>query len=157
MASEEWSCIGLPACILLLTAILLWPYRFELPGATVPNGAAWEPGSGLVFRTPGVASTARPPDIVQQAGAFTVEVWAESFDPAQSGPARIVSASNGLDARNFMLGQSGTAAVLRLRTTATDADGSTTLGGTSAETIVPGVFDRPGLHHILITDDLHRR
>jgi hypothetical protein len=154
-------------CTLLLMAVLLWPFDFEWPGVSVPNGAAWRSGSGAEFHALGILSTSVPPtefystmidrDSGPTAEGFTIEVWAASFSQSQRGPARLVSASDGVDERNFMLGQSGSAVVLRLRTTRTDSDGSTTLKGQTAEFTVPGAFAGPGLHHLVVTDDLLSR
>lgn len=157
------SMAALGLCLYLagLGAVLLWPYRFDWPNAVSPNGALWVAGSGLTFDRPGLAlyngATEGLYDRIRRARGITLEVWADPATVRQGGPARLVSSSSGTGERNFMIGQNGSAAVLRLRTSGTDPDGSTTNEGGSAEFVVPGVFPGRGLRHLVFTDDLKVR
>jgi VanZ family protein len=145
-----------------LLAILLWPFRIDWPDSSVPNTAVWRQDAGLVFPGEGIARTAVPPaelyEHMLKAPGITVEVWAETASIRQDGPARLVSASGGINTRNFTLGQSGITATFRLQTTATNDDGAVSLkGGARVEAVLPDVFAAPGLRHIVVSDDLHRR
>lgn len=90
------------------------------------DGSAW-----LVTSTP-------PRDVnrsIERSSAFTLAVVAAPDGPEQSGPARIVSISDGLRGRNLTVGQEGRDLVVRIRTALTGGD------GTSPELVVPGIFD----------------
>jgi VanZ like family/Concanavalin A-like lectin/glucanases superfamily len=155
----RWAVAGYAVFLL---GVLLWPFRIDLPDSSVPNTAVWRQDAGLVFPGEGVARTAIPPtelyEHMRSAAGITVEVWAETASIRQDGPARLVSASGGINARNFTLGQSGTAATFRLRTTATNDDGAVSLkDGARVEAVLPDAFAAPGLRHIVVSDDLHRR
>jgi hypothetical protein len=146
----------------LLLAVLLWPFRIDWPDSSVPNTAVWRQDAGLVFPGEGIARTIVPPaelyEHMRRAAGITVEVWAETASVRQDGPARLVSASGGINTRNFTLGQSGTASTFRLRTTATNDDGAVSLAdGARVEAVLPDAFAAPGLRHIVVSDDLHRR
>jgi hypothetical protein len=82
---------------------------------------------------------------------ITVEAWVKPENTIQNGPARIVSLSSDLYNRNFTLGQGiagGSSAVyeMRLRTTATDANGNPSLSS-------PGGFLITRLTHFVYTRD----
>lgn len=153
--------VGLCLYVVGLVAVLLWPYRFDWPNAVSPNGAVWAAGPGLSFGRPGLARYAGATDDlydrIRRSRGLTLEVWADPASARQDGPARLVSSSSGTGERNFMIGQNGSAVVLRLRTSGTDLDGSATSAGGSAEFVVPGVFQGPGLRHVVFTEDLKVR
>jgi hypothetical protein len=82
-------------------------------------------------------------DAVQETNALTLEAWITPASASQSGPARIVTMSDGLFDRNLTLGHGhpqghpGTMYEMRLRTTATNSSGqpsiSSSLGTASTE------------------------
>lgn len=63
-------------------------------------------------------------DRIQKTNCFTVEAWLKTSDFSQTGPARIVSVSNGPDERNFTLAQMGRDVHLRVRTLLAGRNGS---------------------------------
>lgn len=159
VTSYRWVAAGYTAFLL---AVLLWPFRIDWPDSSVPNTAVWRQDTGLVFPGEGIAYATVPPAELywhmRRAAGITVEVWAETASIRQDGPARLVSASGGINTRNFTLGQSGSAATFRLRTTSTNDDGAVGLkDGVRVETVLPNAFAAPGLRHIVVSDDLHRR
>jgi hypothetical protein len=84
---------------------------------------------------------------IMKASAFTVLATFDSHDPGQRGPARIVSLSKNPELRNFTLAQQDTALVARLRTRATNTN------GTARELRVEGGLERPGRHVAMFTYD----
>ncbi|HHS12946.1 MAG TPA: VanZ family protein [bacterium] len=56
--------------------------------------------------------------------AFSIEIWLQTFEILQEGPARILSLSGGTDSRNFTLGQSSSGLQFRVRTPLAGANGS---------------------------------
>ena len=77
----------------------------------------------------------------REANWFSITLSAATADPAQRGPARIVSISADAARRNVMLGQEKDALIIRLRTPAGGENGQ------KPELLVPGVFadERPRL------------
>jgi glycopeptide antibiotics resistance protein len=79
--------------------------------------------------------------------AFSIETTVSSADPAQRGPARIVSISANAERRNVTIGQERDALIIRLRTPAGGENGQ------KPELLVPGVFaDRQRRHTIVSYD-----
>jgi VanZ family protein len=78
---------------------------------------------------------------------LTLEVWAATDNQNQAGPARIVSYSLNPAERNFTLGQSKKKLIMRLRTTATD------LNGTNPHVEVDNVFGISEPQHIVVAYD----
>lgn len=107
-------------------------------GATMPHRGPGGVGLGddAWLRTAGPATAIAGP--IEETGEFTLVVAVESADVGQTGPARLVSISDGLRSRNLTLGQQGADLAVRVRTPLTGAD------GTSPELIVPGVFEPAG-------------
>ena len=87
----------------------------EIPGVTFQ-------GDGSLLATE--APTERVTQTVRESGELTVEAWLKPASSDQSGPARIVSVSDGTETsrRNFTLGQQGSRYIFRLRTDAEDAE-----------------------------------
>jgi len=84
------------------------------------------PGQLDLIGTAGVQSRDAPAklaDLVRIAGEITVEVWIIPSDVEQTGPATILTISDGRDERNFILGQDGDRYSARFRTSLTDRDG----------------------------------
>ncbi len=71
---------------------------------------------------------------IQNAGAATIELVCTPAATEQTGPARILTLSKGLDVRNITAAQEGDAFVLRVRTPRSGANGST------FPSVWPGVF-----------------
>ncbi len=85
--------------------------------------------------------------------AFTVEVWASTTIPGQNGPKRIVTYSNGASERAFTIGQDGNKVIVRLRTTATNANGDAFLDTTNSVLEYAGLFSSSTPKHIVFTWD----
>ncbi len=101
------------------------------------NGVTIGPGEWLATET-GFSSFSAA---AREAKGFSITVSAATADPAQRGPARIVSISADAAQRNVMLGQEKDALIIRLRTPAGGENGQ------KPELLVPGVFadERPRL------------
>lgn len=126
-----------------------------------PDDARWievDPRSGriagLAFDSPGRARSPEPAAKVNraiaQSGAMTLEAWLSPAQAEQEGPARIVTISLDSGIRNVTLGhgrwgsQPQTLYDLRLRTSATDPNGSGSL-------MTPAGVTRAGLQHVVFT------
>jgi glycopeptide antibiotics resistance protein len=138
------------AYLLVTITVLLWP--FDLVFSPVKNGVRWiGKTNGIEFVRPGQVLSPLPTEsfcnrFINGAG-FSLEVWLASSNATQTGPARIVSYSLNPYLRNFTLGQSKDALVMRLRTTETDLD------GTVPHLEVPHVFHASQPQHIVVTYD----
>jgi hypothetical protein len=96
------------------------------------NAVQWGDGS-LQLNAPTIIATDGPPtsliEALKESNAITLEAWITPEVASQSGPARIVTISNGLHHRNLTLGhgnpqgQSASMYETRLRTTATNDSG----------------------------------
>jgi len=82
---------------------------------------------------------------------ITIEIWVETTDVHQQGPARIISYSIDPYLRNFTLGQSGKDLILRLRTMYSD------LNGLDQQLELKNIFTPGKLHHVAATYDFNRR
>jgi len=76
---------------------------------------------------------------IAASGAFSVELVIEPGDLEQAGPARIVSLSLNPRLANLMIGQSGSRIEARVRTTATDLDGTRPHLVSGADALTGGV------------------
>lgn len=108
------------------------------------NGVRFAPASAWLQSDGPAADLARR---MEASNAFTLRVICASGDPAQAGPARIVSNSIDAGLRNFTLGQQGGDLVVRLRTAHTG------LNGSRPEVRVPAVFTDANARDILVTYD----
>ena len=70
-------------------------------------------------------------EAIRQSGELTVEVWLQSAQLEQSGPARIVTLSQNSSNRNFTLGQDANQFDVRFRTTETSNNGQPSLSSGS--------------------------
>ncbi|TVP97732.1 MAG: DUF1588 domain-containing protein [Planctomycetaceae bacterium] len=97
---------------------------------TDPSGARWQPG-GLAVTSSTMLASGQPPArlirSIKRSGAITIEAWITPADTTQSGPARIITLSNGIGARNFTLGQAADQFEVRLRTTKSSGNGEPSL------------------------------
>jgi len=117
--------------------------------------AAWE-DDGIWFRSTGPATAvdharlategAAPSltEAIQATGEFTIEALLHPEDITATGPARIVSLSLDTAVRNFTLGQEDDRYVLRLRTSATDSQGT-------PEIVTLAGALKPELQHVVVT------
>lgn len=82
---------------------------------------------------------------IVEAGGAMIEVECTPSRTEQTGPARLVTISKGLEYRNLTLGQEGDAAVLRVRTPRAGANG--------ADMVIewPGVFEAGKRVHLIVT------
>ena len=147
LAGVYWLLLIIYVCI--LAGFLLWPFDFDL---YFKNDAHWIKNSkGIEFPEKGQAvsnsSTQEFFNRMVRGSGLTLELWLETGDQNQYGPARILSYSIDSGARNFTIGQSYDQLVVRLRTT------ETTLNGTNPHLIVDGTFDDRNLQHLVITYD----
>lgn len=112
----------------------------EGPSLVWAEGPATPQGDGGVTVGPGQWLISHEPPsefFIYARSCNDIEISAKGVstsDAAQSGPARIVSISNGLRLRNITLGQEGDALSIRLRTPAAGDNGR------KPEMLVPGVF-----------------
>ena len=103
--------------VLILGGFLLWPFDFV---SLVKNDTHWlKSSTGIEFLKTGQAesksSTREFYDRMVKGRGLTVEMWLQTEDLNQSGPARILSYSRNTDLRNFTVGQSRDKLVVRLR------------------------------------------
>ncbi len=93
-----------------------------------------------------VGSAKKITDAVKRSGAITVEAWIKPASNSQSGPARVVSISNGPSERNVTLGQDGDRYDVRMRAGSTSGNG---IPSTATSARVAGV----ALTHVVFTRD----
>jgi len=109
-------------------------------GPTTPqsgDSVTLGPGEWLVTAGPFAGFN----EVARRTDHFAIEAAVTSADPAQRGPARIISISADAEHRNVTIGQEGGALIIRLRTPAAGENGQ------KPELLVPGVFadERPRL------------
>ena len=113
-----------------------------------PGAVNWLQGGGLdiVTATSLNSSTAtKLIDSCKASNAITIEAWTLTDSVSQTGPARIVSFSTDTLNRNFTLGQDSDRYDVRLRTTATDNNGTPSLAvpaSTVNESLTHTVYTR---------------
>lgn len=87
--------------------------------------------AGLTIAAPTMITAGDPParliDAARESHELTIEAWVTPANAAQDGPARIVSLSTSVLARNFTLGQDGDRYDVRFRTTGTNDSGQPSL------------------------------
>jgi VanZ family protein len=132
--------------VAVLTVGLLAPLDFY-----TRNGVTWDrDADAVVFDAPGIlrsrGGAGRLYADLTSGSGLTVELLGASHAGDQVGPARIVSYSADTASRNFTLAQKGSALVIRLRTSETDANGT-------PQFEVPGVFADGAWHHVVVTYD----
>jgi hypothetical protein len=147
LAGIYWLLLIIYVCI--LAAFLLWPFDFYV---YVRNDASWIKNSrGIEFPGTGQAvsnsSTQEFFERMVKGSGLTLELWLETEDIEQSGPARILTYSLNPHTRNFTIGQSYDQLVVRLRTT------ETSLNGTNPHLIIDDTFNYQYLQHVVITYD----
>ncbi|MBE0537684.1 MAG: hypothetical protein IH624_18620 [Phycisphaerae bacterium] len=122
----------------------------------------WRGGSGgLRFARPALIASQTPAtkliNAVKQSRSFTIEAWIRPDNTVQAGPARIVTLSADMSARNLTLGQKADAYEVRFRTTATSPNGepalSTPGGDMPAGLVVPTAVPGAGRYRFVATRD----
>jgi len=121
------------------------PLNLSLGG----TAASWIPGGGLAINSSALVASEGPATKVVEACQTTnevaIEAWVKLANATQDGPARIVTLSSDPHHRNFTLGQDGGTYDVRLRTTATDDNGTPSLtatGGSLATELTHVVYTR---------------
>ncbi|GAA6623139.1 VanZ family protein [Scytonema sp. NUACC26] len=104
------------------------------------QGVFLSPGNWLETAKPVTSLNQR----IRETSELTISTTVASSDTQQTGPARIISISNGPLRRNFTLGQEGTALDLRIRTSLTGENGS------ELKMRVPSIFTDTNTHHIVL-------
>jgi hypothetical protein len=135
------------------------PQRVEPTGAlrsaelslVLPAQATFAPDEGgiLLHQATTLLSHGTDPGIasaVMATGSFSIEAWLRALPPNQQGPARIVSLSDGIWTRNFMLGQENADLVFRVR------NGVNGDNGMEHALRIKGAID-DSLHHVVATYD----
>ena len=120
---------------------------------TIANSEAvsWLPDGGVEFTASSMITGGTATKIISACSAnneIAIEAWVETDNLTQSGPGpvRIVSLSNSTTTRNFTLGQEDDRYDVRLRTTATNANGTPSIE-------VPASTVKVELQHVLYTRD----
>ncbi|MEX0713100.1 MAG: LamG-like jellyroll fold domain-containing protein [Pirellulales bacterium] len=110
--------------------------------------AQWN-DQGLLISKPTLIASEQPParliDSLKNSKAITLEAWITPANASQTGPARVVTLSDGISSRNFTLGQLGDRFDVRLRTTAASGNGEPSLSspaGTAAAVPLHVVYTR---------------
>lgn len=137
----------------VLSGFLLWPFDFD---AYVKNDNRWVKGSGgIEFPGTGQAVSISPSqeffNRMTKGNGLTLELWIETQDLKQSGPARILTYSSNTGERNFTVGQSYDQLVVRLRTT------ETSLNGTNPHLIIEDTFNDQSMQHLVVTYDFYEQ
>lgn len=113
------------------------------------SAVQWKKGILVVRGKAKIASTAPATKIInaiKRSGSVTVEAWVKPANDRQKGPARIVSLSANSSQRNITLGQDEKKYEVRLRTTATSANGIPAAA-------TPNNTVKTALSHIVYTRD----
>ena len=133
----------------VVALVLLWPFDLDRNFNGVSVGSA----GGAEFRSEGILQSVALPDALvdrlRNAGGMTVETRLSTFDPTQTGPARILSYSLTMYRRNFTLAQSETDLVWRVRRRPSNPYGFPQIK-------VPGVFGTTRSQHLVVSYDLRR-
>jgi hypothetical protein len=125
-----------------------------------PNFVSWLSNGLAVNRSTIILSDTtqntanRVVEALRISNQLTVEMWIEPENTTQSGPARIVSISEGYYDRNLTIGQEANKYTLRLRTSTTSLNGKiyTSSGEINPMTTDPGTV-RTVLTHLVLTWD----
>jgi len=111
-----------------------------------PTNVTWLTDGGLIINSPTTIKSSITPwwiSTIESADEFSVELWVQPSNYTQSGPARIAaySLNSYPGGGNFIVGQAGTGAEARVRTSVSDVYGK------------PGVTSSigSGLVHLVVT------
>jgi len=136
--------------VFILGGFLLWPFDFIFK---VKNDVCWIGNSkGIEFLKIGQAvsnsSTQEFFDSLVKGNGLTLEMWTQTENLDQIGPAKIISYSIDPPLCNFTVGQWRDKLVVQLRTTKTN------LYGRNPHLDIPDVFTSQGLKHMVIMYNL---
>jgi len=136
--------------VIILGFFLLWPFDFI---SSVRNDARWIKNSkGLEFLKKGQAvsnsSTQEFYDRLVKGNGLTLEMWTQTENLNQIGPAKIISYSIDPPLCNFTVGQWRDKLIVQLRTTKTNID------GTNPHLVIPDIFTSQSLKHMVIMYNL---
>ena len=139
------------ALVLLVAGVYcivgFYPFKLAPPSSgEQENGAELKPGTGLQFRSPGIAGTLAPPAWLQKVitrSDFKLSLEVRATDREQYGPARIFTVSASPDLRNITVGQHGGSLSVRVRTQRTSLNGT-------PDYLIKDVFSEPGWRRIEI-------
>ncbi|MGB1251484.1 MAG: S8 family serine peptidase, partial [Candidatus Promineifilaceae bacterium] len=114
------------------------------------NAVNWLPDGGLSVATETIVRSANAAtkltDASRESGELTIEAWITPQDGVMSGPARIVTLSADKRNRSFTLSQAGRKVDVRLRTTETSDNGTSSVRSSAA-------FNTAERVHIVYTRD----
>ncbi len=121
----------------------------------------WLSGGGLQIVGSALIASSEPAtkliEAVKRSKAITMEAWIKPENTVQAGPARIVTISRDSGVRNVTLGQKAGAYEVRLRTTATSANGEPALSSpgddTPAGPLLPTAVPGAGRYRFVGTRD----
>ena len=117
-----------------------------------PDGVDWIGGWGLRIvdgKAQGSTVASRKlHDLITATGEYSIEAWVAPANVTQEGPARIVSYSGGVDARNFTLGQTQYNYDFLQRSSANDANGEPALSTADADEDLQAT-----LQHVVVNFD----
>lgn len=136
----------LPFLVVGYWVLGFYPFHWSFPFAIYDNAVEKTADGGFSFSQSGIAHTGSAPAWVNSAiksNAFDVQLAVRSYGAHQTGPARIFTLSLDHQARNFTIGQSNADLVVRLRTSATGANGT-------PEYLVREVFNDSALHRVAV-------
>ena len=114
--------------------VLLYPFRWE-PPRLLDNGVQLSSNT-FILASPGIAYSKKAPDWLLQAirsNELAISLRVRPFTGAQYGPARILTVSKDVYARDFTIGQEGSDLIVRLRTSQSDLNGLPQL-------VLPGIL-----------------
>ena len=126
------------------------PYNWQmLPKHKYDNGAEVVEGSGVQFKSRGIARTDNVPEWLEpviSTSTLRVLLDVQTDKRKQYGPARIFTVSVNPYRRNLTIGQTGDDLVVRLRTPTSDLNGQ-------PENIVDNVFNDEQWHRVEVSID----
>ena len=117
-----------------------------------PAGVDWVGGWGLRIIDGKAQGSTRASkklhDLITATGEYSIEAWVAPANVTQEGPARIVSYSGGVDARNFTLGQTQYNYDFLQRSSTSDANGEPALSTADADEDLQAT-----LQHVVVNFD----
>lgn len=131
--------------VVIYCIVGFYPFKLvPLSTGLQANGAELTPGTGLYFRSAGIAYTPVAPAWLQQAiaiSSFELSLEVLTTEEQQFGPARIFTLSSNPVLRNITVGQQGSSLDVRVRSQRTTLNGTPGYG-------IKNVFAEPGWHRI---------
>ena len=150
--SKSWLTIDLLYGLILLS-LLLYPFNFHFP-SRLPGAEKLPQCPGVELNSSGGIRSRSSTELfcsrLISGTGLTVEVWIETNNVSQKGPARIVSYSLNKGLRNFTLGQDKQDLEFRLRTIEND------LNGAHPSVRCKKLFQAGVPQHLAVTNDYAR-